>query len=185
MPQLPSKDLGNFIDAYLTRKYERLIGARFFQGTVAGVIGSGVPYQITLTRVGESQQDGNTYQVMAIGYVPTIGDRVECFWRDPFTAYCLGPVSRVVEQAGTATVVVPNASRFGNVTGVTFPAPYPVGVVPRVLTTGQNSNALAAAEEPWSCHVYSVTNAGFNIDLVLTAAAAAQRSLNIGWVAIG
>lgn len=91
MRTLTEKQMADYIESFIERKYGRLLGNRFFQGTVASVT-TGVPFQITLIRTGESKVDGNVYPVLSSAYIPQLGDRVECMWRDNNTAYCMGLV---------------------------------------------------------------------------------------------
>jgi C1q domain len=118
MPELPQRELGAFIDAYMTRKYARLFQERFFQGTVQAVTtspGGGAPLLASIIRIGETAPDGNLYAVVTPGYYPLKGARVECFWRDQYVGYCLGPVdgsgnaarARVVNSTAQS---IPNSS---------------------------------------------------------------------------
>lgn len=111
MKGVKEKEIADYFESYISRKFKRLVTERFFQGSVQTVqsgsggiyafggdktvygFGGGPPFVVTVIRNGETTADGNTYQVLAAGYVPVPGDRVECVWRDQWTAYCLGPVA--------------------------------------------------------------------------------------------
>lgn len=86
--------LRNYVDALLrSNVYDRLIGNRFFQGTLVTVTAHGQGYLCQLQRVGDSGVDGNTYLCVTPGYVPFVGDVVECVWRDSNVGYVLWPVT--------------------------------------------------------------------------------------------
>jgi hypothetical protein len=62
---------------------------RFFRGTVTSVTGSAGNYLVQIQRTNEAKPDGGTYLCAINGYTPTVGDKVECIWRDQITAYVL------------------------------------------------------------------------------------------------
>ena len=78
-------------------KFDRLMGDRFFQGTITAITGSGRGFRVQIQRTGDAGSDGNTYLCSMPGYVPAVGDVVECIWRDLNVGYVLWPV------AGTRT----------------------------------------------------------------------------------
>lgn len=90
------------LDAYLETWVARRLGRRlwpWFRGTVVNVIGQTPPYQVLITRTGETDPtgapitDGLPYTVLQPGYVPQLGDVVDCTWRDDFTGYAVVPLS--------------------------------------------------------------------------------------------
>lgn len=83
------RELAEWLDVYLARKYGRLLN-RFFRGTVHEVKGVSGNYRVALIRLGETLPDGNLYQVApTYSGTPMAGDKVECMWRDDATAYVL------------------------------------------------------------------------------------------------
>lgn len=57
--------------------------------------------------------------------------------------------------------------------------------VGQVLTTIQNANALAAAEKPADCGVFTAGVNAFSVNVNLLANAAAQRVVSVGYICVG
>lgn len=80
---------------YLT-KWMRPLRKRlypWFGGTVASVIGTTYPLQVSVIRTGEGTADGNTYVVASPSYRPQVGDRVDLIWRDDDVGYAVVPLA--------------------------------------------------------------------------------------------
>lgn len=96
-------EIQNFIDGYLSRAYGRRMNP-WFQGKVASVTSSTTGVTVTITRTGESATDGVSYQV-APGYTPTVGDVVDCQWRDNASAYVMFPVGSAAGSAKAGPII--------------------------------------------------------------------------------
>lgn len=87
-------------------------------------------------------------------------------------------ISVPLEQHGVvASVSVTSATEVLSV--VTFPEPFPTGVVPVVTVSADKSNGLTARG---SLYVQSITNTGCTISLVVTTTEAAS-TFALNWVA--
>jgi hypothetical protein len=178
-------ELRSFVQTLLTKgPYPRLLGSRFFQGTIQTVAVSGAGYLCKISRTNEATTDGVDYFCLTPNYVPHVGDLVQLVWLDANVAMILWPLNRPATQNGTTTLTVLNATK--EITGsVVFPFPYPAAITPLVLVTIQNINTTVAGERPASVAAYQVTNLGFNLSVDTFINVAANRALTIGWMSIG
>jgi hypothetical protein len=85
------RELAEFFDTYLAKKYRHLVTERFFGATIAAV-NSSLPWTVEIVRAGETASDGSTGVVLATSYLPQVGDAVECVWRDDNVWSVLGPL---------------------------------------------------------------------------------------------
>jgi hypothetical protein len=104
------RELAEFFDTYLAKKYRHLVTERFFGATIAAV-NSSLPWTVEIVRAGETASDGSTGVVLATSYFPQVGDAVECVWRDDNVWSVLGPLglpplglTKIAEVLVTATV---------------------------------------------------------------------------------
>ncbi len=97
------------LDAYLNKWAERNLGRWLkscFMGTVGTIAGLNPTY-CSIVPAGETAAVGS-FLVLDPTYQPTVGDPVECMWRDDKGGYVLGPIlgaaakARVAGSAGTA-----------------------------------------------------------------------------------
>lgn len=156
-----SARLATYVETLLRRRYAHRLD-RFFSAQVATVTAAsattGRPYLVTLTRTGEAAPDGNEYLCATPGYIPRIGDLVDCMWRDETSAYVMWPTSApglptftnlaanltsAVLTSGsdlggliTFTAGASNVSS-GRICTVNFSTAFPI--VPRVHLTGQTT----------------------------------------------
>jgi hypothetical protein len=88
------EELASYIKTTLDNKYGRLLGGRFFQGTLQTVQqqAASATFLCSLKRTGETAADGNTYLCSTPGYFPHTGDVVECVWLDSTVGLVLWPV---------------------------------------------------------------------------------------------
>ena len=140
------KGLADFIDTYLARKYDRLLN-RFFVGTVTIVTQVGSGFQVQVKRTGETAADGNTYMV-APGYFPQVGDKVECEWRDNASGYVLWPLAIVGGYPNTSAVklfetVIAAGVQLPSVTWTGIPGSYRNL---RLETVGRSDAAVSATD---------------------------------------
>jgi hypothetical protein len=103
--------LAAYLDKYLSTRYSRLLDNRFFRGKVVGanpvtvLIPQATNYQggytVSVLRPEAATPDADAHLCITPGYVPQVGDDVECVWRDAHTAYVLWAVNKPQAAYGT------------------------------------------------------------------------------------
>src|SRR5579884_1960416 len=73
----------------LEKEFARSVSERYFQGFIVGI---GSPGIVRIQRLGDPSTAITEVICVVPGYVPQIGDRVECVWRDDHFAYVAFPL---------------------------------------------------------------------------------------------
>lgn len=143
--------LDSYLTTWIQNKYPHLTQP-WFQGTILSVNGSTSPYSVTLQRLGEPGGDGGEYVVAPNpGYVPQVGDNVECVWRDSYSAYVMWPLGSPSSPAPSpgASQLAPwqvpamqllQRTPFANATSLCFPGgalAAPIGTLPQYFSDFQ------------------------------------------------
>jgi hypothetical protein len=87
--RITEEGLNDYLERWMRRRYAHALDGMFFTGTVAQITGTSTNCCVSVRRTGETQPDGNSYQVAPSYPNPAIDDRIELCWRDNAIGYAL------------------------------------------------------------------------------------------------